>query len=263
MVKYYNIYHLVVNDGIIDTWGDNVVAKNSSKLVKSKSKCQRFDQLFAALKKHAVFGSLYIVVVLAFVGGAILIVPTWSNRLGAIIIGILFIISFRVRSWPWSYILTIVSLGLHHWILLAIRTNDLVNSAIITPFIIGAGLIYALVLRDIFTPIVVVLTLCYHFTYTPGTVEGRTFVAVLVTVLSWASARYYRILTIECDRFYKASITDSLTGLYTFTHSVERGQQWIDAGKRFMVVFFDLNNFRKINDTYGHLSGNRILIQFA
>ena len=67
----------------------------------------------------------------------------------------------------------------------------------------------------------------------------------------------------EREPFYNASIIDSLTGLYNFSHTVRVGQQLLDAGKKLIVIFFDLDNFKNINETYGHLVGNQVLYQFA
>ena len=60
-----------------------------------------------------------------------------------------------------------------------------------------------------------------------------------------------------------ASITDPLTGLYTrwfFTKSLkeefERAKRY---GTHFSVIMADIDNFKVINDTYGHTVGDRVL----
>jgi diguanylate cyclase (GGDEF)-like protein/putative nucleotidyltransferase with HDIG domain len=44
---------------------------------------------------------------------------------------------------------------------------------------------------------------------------------------------------------------------------IERGQKLIDEGHKLTAVLIDLDNYKNINDTYGHFIGNNVLIQFA
>ena len=60
---------------------------------------------------------------------------------------------------------------------------------------------------------------------------------------------------------------DSLTGLYSrrafdemFLRETERANRY---GKELSVLFFDLDDFKRINDTYGHLAGDDTLVQVA
>jgi diguanylate cyclase len=56
---------------------------------------------------------------------------------------------------------------------------------------------------------------------------------------------------------------DALTGLYN-RHGVEKRLEDRVAGARpFCVVMLDLNGFKQVNDTYGHLAGDDLLKQFA
>lgn len=59
---------------------------------------------------------------------------------------------------------------------------------------------------------------------------------------------------------------DSLTGIYNIRAAKEWIEHWLEINQRnkgcsmFMV---DVDNFKHINDTYGHLKGNEILIKVA
>ncbi|HMD96107.1 MAG TPA: GGDEF domain-containing protein [Terriglobia bacterium] len=56
---------------------------------------------------------------------------------------------------------------------------------------------------------------------------------------------------------------DALTGLYN-RHGVEKRMEDRIAGTRpFCLVMLDLNGFKQVNDTYGHLAGDDLLKQFA
>ncbi len=63
------------------------------------------------------------------------------------------------------------------------------------------------------------------------------------------------------------SITDSLTGCYNRAYLNERLLQEINRGKRYChplsVIMCDIDHFKKINDTHGHLAGDQILKRFA
>lgn len=58
-----------------------------------------------------------------------------------------------------------------------------------------------------------------------------------------------------------ASVTDSLTGLYNrryLSHLYQNG-----ADKQFSVMFIDIDNFKEVNDTYGHDFGDLLLLEIA
>jgi diguanylate cyclase (GGDEF)-like protein len=65
------------------------------------------------------------------------------------------------------------------------------------------------------------------------------------------------------EKTYEMSITDSLTGLYNRNYVLERLNQELARNLReknsFSVIIFDLDNFKKINDKYGHLKGDEVL----
>jgi len=58
-------------------------------------------------------------------------------------------------------------------------------------------------------------------------------------------------------------IVDDLTGLYNARHFEAIVDREIAASKRYSfpvsLVFFDLDHFKMVNDTYGHLVGSRLL----
>lgn len=60
---------------------------------------------------------------------------------------------------------------------------------------------------------------------------------------------------------------DGLTGLYLRRYFIERLQAEIQRAKRYSTVFsllmMDIDDFKKVNDTYGHLTGDAVLSEFA
>ncbi len=63
--------------------------------------------------------------------------------------------------------------------------------------------------------------------------------------------------------FRRASITDKLTGLYNYAHFLDRLRHEQFRADRdnshFSIIIFDLDRFKKVNDTYGHEKGNALL----
>jgi diguanylate cyclase (GGDEF)-like protein len=69
--------------------------------------------------------------------------------------------------------------------------------------------------------------------------------------------------SIRAEVLEKFAYTDALTGLYNRRHFMELAQSVIEKAKRFESVCYamilDLDFFKKVNDTYGHLAGDEVL----
>jgi diguanylate cyclase (GGDEF)-like protein len=59
------------------------------------------------------------------------------------------------------------------------------------------------------------------------------------------------------------SINDSLTGLYNRSYAETLISEIMSSGHKGSLLIFDLDNFRLLNDTYGHITGDKILKIFA
>ncbi len=68
-------------------------------------------------------------------------------------------------------------------------------------------------------------------------------------------------------QLYKRAITDDLTQLYTRKYIDERLEQEILRAQRyhrpFSILVLDLDHFKRINDNYGHNSGDQVLQVFS
>ena len=80
-----------------------------------------------------------------------------------------------------------------------------------------------------------------------------------------------RSLLDERDKMIKKlqrlAIVDSLTGLYNSRHFFEQLEKEIKRSDRYLhpisLMFIDIDNFKAINDTYGHMIGDKILSLIA
>lgn len=69
------------------------------------------------------------------------------------------------------------------------------------------------------------------------------------------------------DQMTEMAYTDSLTGLYNRLHFNHYLESEIDKAKRYggklSIIFFDLDHFKQINDSHGHVAGDNILKEIA
>jgi len=66
------------------------------------------------------------------------------------------------------------------------------------------------------------------------------------------------------NTFFKLNQTfDSLTGLYDRAALVDYAKQLVAAGKPFSLAIIDIDNFKNVNDTYGHTTGDKIICGVA
>ena len=78
-------------------------------------------------------------------------------------------------------------------------------------------------------------------------------------------------LTLEKIRLFNEikmlSIHDGMTGVFNHAYAVEEVDSEIERAKRYNVIFslilLDVDNFKEVNDSYGHLAGDFVLKSMA
>lgn len=74
-------------------------------------------------------------------------------------------------------------------------------------------------------------------------------------------------LEVRAENFYRMAVQDPLTGLYNRRCADERLATEVSRSQRhhqpLTVMAIDLNEFKQVNDRYGHAAGDAVLKQFA
>jgi diguanylate cyclase (GGDEF)-like protein len=58
---------------------------------------------------------------------------------------------------------------------------------------------------------------------------------------------------------YGLAARDELTGVFNRRFALSEAEKLLDEGHALTLVLFDLDDFKRVNDTWGHLAGDRIL----
>lgn len=71
------------------------------------------------------------------------------------------------------------------------------------------------------------------------------------------------LLREENQRLNKLAQTDWLTGLYNRMAVEQKVDDWLKSGRQGTLFVLDVDNFKGINDRYGHIAGDRVLQQIG
>ena len=98
-------------------------------------------------------------------------------------------------------------------------------------------------------------------------IANTPVILILISLLAlWVSNEhhYERNKAIEFSRdMEKISRSDTLTGIFNRRYLMERVEELDKSGGNVCLFIFDIDRFKKINDTQGHSEGDRILIKVA
>jgi len=97
-----------------------------------------------------------------------------------------------------------------------------------------------------------------------GFKAGQRFLLVLGDALKTSAQIFHDI---ECDELLEQSRVDGLTGLSDRRHFWDRLRQELARAKRYnepvALLIIDIDDFKAYNDSYGHLSGDKALLDIS
>lgn len=135
----------------------------------------------------------------------------------------------------------------------------MVSLMAIFPLTLAEGVGFALVMG-----VTVLATEGFYGTlFTLATLGEVWLLVLLAGIAVWAQLAQIHMLL----RLYREATRDALTGLVNrraLTHSLNLElTKAADSGRVLSVLLFDLDLFKRINDQYGHLTGDAVLQGFA
>lgn len=94
-------------------------------------------------------------------------------------------------------------------------------------------------------------------------IGGLLFVILGFTMSIVINVRAITDLKIERARLEQISITDHLTGLPNRLGLEKYIQSIQNKTEKYAVMFADFDEFKKVNDHYGHMIGDKVIIEFS
>ncbi|MFZ7133828.1 MAG: diguanylate cyclase [Eubacteriales bacterium] len=75
--------------------------------------------------------------------------------------------------------------------------------------------------------------------------------------------KYSDELTITNEKLKKISTSDSLTGFYNRKEFFNQLQRYVQSNYEFCVLMLDIDNFKGVNDQYGHIIGDSVIMEIC
>lgn len=183
----------------------------------------------------------------------------------------LFALTYSTRSFRLLQWLTVPPLMLMLWSIVAmnhtvwLNGNDQIGAAqVVSPFVIGLGLFrYPLRMGmsalSLLLGTLVVAYAGFGLSLFPQA-AWLIGITILVLVLFYTTLeREARLDFITRLTLYHLASTDGLTGIANRAFFLEQVRRALATGKRVTLMLFDVDNFKSVNDTYGHAAGDTAL----
>ncbi|HEX9060059.1 MAG TPA: diguanylate cyclase [Clostridia bacterium] len=116
-----------------------------------------------------------------------------------------------------------------------------------------------------FYPAVRLIMMLYSpepYFYPVGRIIGTANGQICFTITAVLTYHLFRKLIRQRNLYLKLSTTDSLTGMANFSHAIEIAKEMLQEGN-ISILITDMDRFKQINDTYGHIAGNKVLIDVS
>ena len=98
---------------------------------------------------------------------------------------------------------------------------------------------------------------------TTGVLTLTVFILIVCLIYEKTKLIKQKKLLSDLEMWHKIAVTDDLTGIYNraaYSRHIGKLKNKLTSNNfSFAIVIFDIDNFKAINDTYGHLEGDRVL----
>ena len=101
----------------------------------------------------------------------------------------------------------------------------------------------------------ILMVICFEMTFV-GTI-------VLLSIGNYIN-RFILDYNLELQQEFKTeAVLDPLTGLKNRRGAAETKQAWMESSDSWMIAMLDIDDFKSVNDTYGHQAGDEVLKSVA
>lgn len=177
------------------------------------------------------------------------------------------------------YIITAYQVIMAISYLFTLKQYDLLNYFSILGLMVITLAIYLLPNKIMFSQIITIVFSILFFLYNCQKFEGLkshefyrivTYQSILLIYCNinycWTETNKRKIFAANRELF-ELSAKDPLTGIYNRKKFDEEIDKWISFSKRydssFSLILFDIDDFKRINDKYGHIVGDSVIKNIA
>lgn len=229
-----------------------------------------------------IFNTLFLIPDYFLIGSMASFIPVFAGRL----IFILFVIGLSIRIKYmnnyrhlayWITVFELSSILLFLFVLFQYEAPDYLIQAfgvmviLIAVFMIPNRFVYKLVVSLTISVGFIVLALIYiRNIKTSDFYAGVIYiflVMILAGIMAYRNNYLKRIQYMDHKELIRLSSTDYLTGACNRAKLDEEMKRWILHARRYAMplsfIILDFDNFKKVNDTYGHLAGDSVIKETA
>lgn len=93
------------------------------------------------------------------------------------------------------------------------------------------------------------------------------FIIAVIIIMSAEYGKEHDKVVCHAEKLNQQAITDNLTKLYNQRYLMDSlkkmAETYNTVQNSVSIILLDIDDFKKVNDTYGHLRGNQVLCRFA